>query len=67
MTHYDGRRYPDRGVLRLLTRFDNEDAEVETPMEDIDKTTATSRIDVEIIVDRVEFNFPNGVIDLTVE
>jgi len=63
----DARRYPDRGVLRLLTRFDNEDAEIETPMEDIDKTTATSRIDVEITVARVEFNFPDEVIDLTVE
>jgi hypothetical protein len=65
----DGRRFPDRGEIRLETRQEDENADIialpeRTLMQD---DTITIPVDVEVFVNNVLFTFTDRPIDLTVE
>jgi hypothetical protein len=68
-TLLDGRRFPDRGEIRLETRQEGENADIialpeRTLMQD---DTVTIPVDVEVVVNNVLFTFTNRSFDLTVE
>lgn len=65
----DGRRFPDRGVVRLETREAAEDADIVVQPEDITTqgNVTTSFVDVGVFVNNVLFTFRDQPITLTVE
>jgi hypothetical protein len=64
-----GDHFPDLGILLLETRQEGEDVEINVPMRQLDTAGAVVQapIDVTLFVNRVEFNFFNQLVDITVE
>jgi hypothetical protein len=66
----DLKRFPDGGDIRLRTRVENEETTVLAPMAQIvplPNGQATIPVDVDMLVTRVPFQFPDRSIPLTVE
>jgi hypothetical protein len=61
--------FPDLGNLLLETRQEGEDVEINVPMRQLDTAGAVVQapLDVTIFVNRVEFNFFNQLVDITVD
>jgi hypothetical protein len=61
--------FPDLGNLLLETRQEGEDVEINVPMRDLDTAgpVVQALLDVTIFVNRVEFDFFNQRVDITVD
>jgi hypothetical protein len=61
--------FPDLGNLLLETRQEGEDVEIDVPMRQLDTAGAVVQapVDVTIFVNRVEFNFLDQLVDITVD